>query len=163
MDFFKKRQKEQCEVIVINENIIEVDGERFHRNRYRLIYKFNINNSKFSAMSLTIVANQLVSGTLGLLDTVTNNPVTSSFANSVATSDTPGAFTAAIDGAGNVVVTGVAAGAGTLTVSADCSYVDSTGANQTKNLSTTIDVTISEVITADSVQLVVSFGAPVNQ
>lgn len=114
-------------------------------------------------MSLSLVSNQQVAGTLGLLDTVTNNPVTATFANITAASDNTAAFTVTSDASGNVNVVGVAAGTGNVTVTADASYTDSTGTAQTKTLSFTTDVTVTAIITADGVALTVTFGAPTQQ
>src|SRR5580700_3228932 len=56
-----------------------------------------INKSKFSIMSLTLAANQAVTGALGLVDSVTGLAVTATFTAESFSSDTPTAFTAVQD------------------------------------------------------------------
>jgi hypothetical protein len=140
----------------------------FHRHKKprivpKLVIYQVVNNKKSQIMSLTLVSNQKVAGVLGLVDVVTGNPVTASFANVSATSDTPAAFTVSVDSSNNIDVVGVAAGSGTITVQADASYTDSTGAAKTETLTVTVDVVISAVIVADKVALTVTFGTPVAQ
>lgn len=129
----------------------------------RLVLTSIISNSKYQIMSLTIASNQKSLGTLGLVDAVTNAAVTGTFTGVGATSDTPAAFTASVDADNDVVVTGVAAGAGNLNVTATAAYTDSTGAAQSKPLTVTIPVTIIGVVVADQVNLVVNFGNPTAQ
>jgi hypothetical protein len=118
---------------------------------------------KHPIMSLTLVANQKVAGVLGLVDQVTNNPVTAVFSNVTASSDTQAAFTASVDSSNNIDVVGVAAGAGNVDISATVAYTDSTGAAQSVTLTLTVPVTITAVITADAVELVVTWGTPTAQ
>ena len=116
-------------------------------------------------MSLTLAANQAVTGTLGLVDSVTGQPVSAIFTAENFSSDTPAVFTAVQDttNPNQVDVTAVAAGSGNLLVAATAAYTDSTGAAQTKPLPLSIPVTITAVVTADAVALVVNFGAPTTQ
>lgn len=131
----------------------------------RLVLTKTINNSKFSIMSLTLAANQAVTGTLGLVDSVTGLAVTATFTAETFSSDTPAAFAAVQDttNPNQVDVTAVAAGSGNLLVAATAAYTDSTGAAQTKPLTLSIPVTITAIVTADAVALVVNFGAPTTQ
>jgi len=131
-------------------------------NKVHLVLYQSQIKSQLLIMALTISSNQKVAGILGLVDQVTNGPVVGSFSEITATSDTPAAFTASVDASNNVVVTGVAAGSGTLTVSALCAYTDSTGAPQSQSLSVQIPVTIA-ALQADAVSLVVNFGTPTPQ
>lgn len=165
LDWLFRHKKQKCEIVIIENEIIIVEGHHFHKHRYHLVLTTIINNqTKLQIMpSLTLVSNQQIVGTLSLIDSVNNNPVTSTFANVTASSDTVAAFTASVDGSGNVVVVGIAAGTGVLSVGADASYTDSTGTAQTKNVTTKIDLTISAVIQADAVTLVVTFGTATNQ
>ena len=160
MNFFQNPFGQIRALIQELENLIKLE-----RNHYRLVLTTThlLNKSKFQIMSLSLVSNQKVAGTLGLIDSVTNNPVTATFANVTATSDTPAAFTASVDSSNNIDVVGVAAGTGILTVSALTAYTDSTGAAQSVTLTTTVDVTITAVITADGVALTVTFGTPTAQ
>lgn len=132
-------------------------------HKVRLILTSNIQNSIFQIMALSIAANQETVGALGLLDIVTNAPVTGTFAGTTASSDTPAAFTAAVDENGNVDVVAVAAGTGNVIVNTNATFTDSTGAQQTQSLSVSIPVTITAVVTADGVALTVAFGIPVTQ
>lgn len=112
-------------------------------------------------MALEFLANQKVAGVLEVLDTVTNSVVPATFSGTTATSDNPAAFTASTDSAGNVVVTGVAAGTGNLTVSSTAAYTNSLGQSVTAPLTASpIQVTVDAVPTADGVILQVQFGAP---
>ena len=121
------------------------------------------NNSIVSIMSLSLASNQKSLGTLGLVDQVTQAAVTGTFTGSTATSDTPAAFTATSDDSGNIVVTAVAVGSGNLNVATTAAYTDSTGAAQSVPLTAVVPVSVTAVVTADAVSLVVNFGAPVAQ
>jgi hypothetical protein len=117
-----------------------------------------INNSKFQIMALTLGATQKAQGTLGLTDTVTNLPVTGTFASVTATPDSA-FFTAVVNADNSITVSGVSAGAGNLNVSSSATYTDSTGAAQTKTLTVAVPVTVAQA-SADSVALTVTFGTP---
>jgi len=121
------------------------------------------NNSILRIMSLSIAANQEAVGVLSLLDDETQQPVTATFANTAAVSDTPSVLTAAIDSNGNVDATAVAAGSGNLTVTTTATYTNSLGNQMVTQESTVIPFTVTPVVTADQVSLVVTFGAPVTQ
>ena len=148
-------------VINITVNNYECCHEKKHP--VRLILTTNINNSIYSIMSLSLASNQKSLGTLGLQDTVTGASVTASFTNVAPTSDNTSIYTATVDGSGNVVVSGVTPGTGTLTVTATAAYTDSTGAAQSAPLTVTVGITVTKVITADSVALTISFGTPTAQ
>lgn len=112
-------------------------------------------------MALTINANELVVGTLGLVDHATGNPITATFTNiSFSGSDnTLFTVTQSTTDLTSVTVTGVAAGTGTLTATADATYVDPANGNSvTVTKSVVIGVTISPAGTV--ADLVVNFGAP---
>jgi len=121
------------------------------------------NNSILRIMSLSIAANQEAVGVLSLLDDETQQPVTATFANTAAVSDTPSVLTASIDSNGNVDATAVAAGSGNLTVATTATYTNSLGNQMVTQESTVIPFTVTPVVTADQVSLVVTFGAPVTQ
>jgi hypothetical protein len=134
-----------------------------HKIKPELVLYRIFNNKKIKIMSLSIVSNQKVAGVLGLIDSVTNNPVTATFSNVTAVSDTPAAFTASVDSSNNIDVVGVAAGTGNVTISATVAYTDSTGAAQSTTLTLVVAVTITAVVTADGVALTVTWGTPVAQ
>lgn len=150
---------------LVNITINECCCNKPEKHKYHLIFTTTniLNKSKFIIMDLNLVSNQKVAGTLGLLDSTTNTPVSASFSGVTATSDTPAAFTASVDADNNIDVVGVAAGSGVLTISAVAAYTDSTNAPATQTLTTTVNVIISAVIVADQVVLTVTFGSPVNQ
>lgn len=156
--------KSHPETVINIEKIIVYCGAHKEPDTVHLILKQKINNSIYHLMALSIASNQKVLGTLGLVDSTNpNTVVTGTFSNVSATSDNPAAFAASIDADNDVVVTGVAAGAGNLSVSALSAYVDSTGAAQSVTKTVSIPVTITQVITADQVDLVVNFGNPIAQ
>lgn len=109
-------------------------------------------------MALTLGATQKAQGTLGLTDTVTNLPVTGTFAAVTAVPDSA-FFTAVVNPDNSITVAGASAGAGNLAVSASVTYTDSTGAVQTVTKTVSIPVTVAQA-TADSVALTVTFGTP---
>lgn len=131
-----------------------------HAHKVELVLTTLINNFKIKVMSVELAANQKVLGALGLQDSVTGNPVTATFSNVQATSDTPAAFTASVDANNNIIVTGVAAGAGKVNISATASFTNSLNQPATANLSLSVDVTIDAVVVADNVVLVITWGAP---
>lgn len=138
-------------------------GDQPEPNKVRLILISNNTKSILRIMALSIAANQGASGVLSLLDDVTQQPVTATFANTSAVSDTPSVLVASIDANGNVVATGVSAGAGNLTVSTTATYTNSLGNQVVSQEQTVIPFTVTAVVTADQVSLVVTFGAPVTQ
>lgn len=157
-------KKEECPKISIVFN--EVTNNYFSDSPHRVHLVLNLNTQNKSIlqiMALSLAANQKVLGTPGLVDQVTNLPVTGSFAGTVAASDNPAAFTASVNAGGDIEVVGVAAGAGNVGVTTNATYTDSLGASQTKSLSVTVAVTITAVVTADQVNLVVTFGTPTAQ
>lgn len=123
-----------------------------------VLTQFN-NTFKFQIMSVSLAANQKVAATFGLVDQVTNAPVTGSFTNQSGVSDNTAVATVSVDASGNLIVTAVAAGTCNVTGSALAAYTDSTGAAQSKQLSTQpIGVTVTAVVTADAVNLILTFG-----
>lgn len=155
-------EKELIETVQIQAQTIANLTKKCEPHKVSLVlYLNNKQNSILRIMALSLASNQLVIGTLGLVDST--NPatvVTGTFTGTTATSDTPAAFTALVDASGNVDVTGVAAGTGNLTVVSTAAYTDSTGAAQSASLTVVIPVTVTAVTVADSVALVVNFGAP---
>lgn len=127
-------------------------------NKVRLALITFISKSKFEIMALNLTGTQSAQGLLGLTDTVTNVPVTATFDSVTATLDSAFA-TATVNGDNSITVTAVSPGTGTLTVAANVSYTDSTGAAQVQPLSTTVPVTVAQA-SADSVALTVTFGNP---
>jgi hypothetical protein len=136
---------------------------KLEKNPYRLVLTQTINKSKFQIMSLSISSNQQVAGVLGLVDAVTGVAVTATFTGVTATSDTPAAATVNVDASNNINLIGVAAGSGNIDVSAVAAYTDSTGTAQSQTLTTTVPFVVTAVVTADAINLVVTFGSPTTQ
>lgn len=129
-------------------------------HKVRLALITFINNSKLQIMTLSLTGTQTSQGILGLLDTVTNVPVTATFANVVATPDS-GFITATVNADNSITVAGVTPDTGNLVIASDVSYTDSTGAAQTQNLAVAIGVTVAQSQpTADAVALTVTFSTP---
>ena len=153
-----QEEKERDSIISRLLGIIEnLTGNKPHPVRMSL--NTIINNSKFQIMALTLGATQKAQGTLGLVDTVTNLPVTASAFASVTAVPDSAFFTAVVNPDNSITVSGASAGAGNLVVTASASYTDSTGAAQTQTLTVSIPVTVAQA-TADSVALTVTFGTP---
>jgi hypothetical protein len=110
-------------------------------------------------MAAQLNVNEMLVGTLGLIDHATQQPIPATFGNvSVSSSDTS-IFTTNLDNNGNVDVDGIAVGTGTLTISADATYTDpATQATVTFTKILTVSVTVSPANTPTD--LVISFGTP---
>lgn len=159
-------KKDLLELDIIKELVHIVNRltiEKHHPHKVHLILTLTNNKSILQIMSLSIVSNQAVKGSLGLLDSVNNSPVSGTFANTGASSDNTAAFTTSIDADGNVVVTGVAEGSGNLNVNTNATFTDSLGNSQTQTLTAVIPVTITKIVTADAVVLTILFGTPTAQ
>lgn len=115
------------------------------------------------SLTLALAANQQDLGSFGLIDTVTNQPVSGTFANPQASSDTPSVAIASLDKNGNPQAVAVAVGTANLTYSIIATYTNSLGNVVTVTLSVTYAVTITAVVTADGVALVINWGAPTTQ
>lgn len=128
--------------------------------KVRLVIFQSFNNKNYIAMSLTLPSNQKAPITVGLVDSTTLQLVTATFVGTTNTSDNGAIF--AVDADGNLV--GVTAGTANLLTSSTATYTDSnTQQLVTQTLSLTTPVTITAVVTAESVSLVVSLGTPVAQ
>lgn len=117
-------------------------------------------------MSLTLSSKQFALGQLALIDSDTQAQVLATFANPVFAGDNDAAFTVAPDASdpNTARVTGVAAGTGNVTASADATYTDAnTGQQVTQSLKVAVDVTVTAVVAGENVALQLNFGAPQNQ
>jgi hypothetical protein len=135
----------------------------FHRrhHKHRLVLTTFINNFQIQVMSLTLAANQSSVGTLGLVDNTTGAAVSATFANVQAVPSDATLFSATVNADGTITVAGIAAGQGTLSVSADATYTDSnTGQSVTNNETATIGVLVNAVVSPEGVSLVVTFSTP---
>lgn len=122
---------------------------------------FKNKNQKTIIMSFApLPANQKAPIVIGLVDATTLQPVTATSANETEVSDSP--TVATVDASNNLV--GVSAGSGNLTSTADWTYTDSnTGQPVTATLSIITPFTVTAIVTAEAVQMVVSLGTPVAQ
>lgn len=116
--------------------------------------------NKFIVMSLTLVSNQKAQIIIGLVDATTLNPVTATSSGETEVIDNLAVAT--VDASNNVV--GVAAGTCNLTSTATWTYTDAnTGQPVTTTLSVVTPITVTAVIVAETVNMVVTFGTPVAQ
>lgn len=167
---FGRSKKEPKEIIIVEETIILIDGEKWFRhdhkhkgaNPVRMIHTTTFNNFKIQIMAFDpIAANQKAPIQVALQDAVTLQPAQDAVASNVVhVVDNTAAAT--IDADNNLV--GVAEGAGNVTSDADWSYTDSQGNPQTTHKQVVTPFTVTAVVTpADGVQMVVTLGSPVSQ
>jgi len=158
-----KKSKEEINIIYSLLDIIErlLSGEPspVPERKLRLVLLARFNNQTFIVMSLSIATNQSAPIIPGLIDDETNLQVTATFAGTTNTVDDP--TLASIDANGNLV--GIAAGSGNLTTKTNGTYTDTLGNQQTATFTTTTPFTITAVVVADKVSLVVTLGTPVTQ
>ena len=113
-------------------------------------------------MAAQLNLDELLTGTLGVVNHATQEAISATFANVSASSSDTSIFTVTLNPDNTLVVDGLAVGSGTLTVTADATYSDpASGITVTHNKSVTVAVTISPAETATD--LVVTFGTPVPQ
>ena len=114
-------------------------------------------------MAAQLNLNELLTGTLGIVNHATGDVISATFANVSAISSDPTIFTVELNPDNSLTVDGIALGSGTLTVTADATYTDPdpTVGLVTVNKTVAISVTISPAQTATD--LVVNFGTPVPQ
>jgi hypothetical protein len=152
----QKLVNENARLTTIIESLV---GTQPQPNPVRLILVKNIEKSIYQIMTAAFAANQQQQFAFGLLDEVTNAPVTGSYADGTVASDTPGAATGFVDANGNVFFQAVAPGVANLTASAQATYTNSLGNQVVQQLSTApVQVTITAVQTADGVQLILTPG-----
>lgn len=170
--FGKHRGKKKVEINVIEETVIVIEGQKWfhehhkHHKKVELVLTTFINNSKLRIMSLQLSSKQFALGSLALIDSDTQAQVTATFANPQFTGDNDAAFTVAPDASdpNTARVTGVAAGTGNVTASADATYTDAnTGQQVTKSVSVVVAVTVIAVVAGENVELQLNFGAPQDQ
>jgi len=149
-------------LIIIYNGGMPIRRRRPHK--VRLILKQIINNSIYQIMSITLAANQKIAATFGIVDEVTGGEVTGLFSNQSGSTDNAAVATSSIDASGNLVVTAVAPGTCNVSGSALAAYTNSLGAAKSEQLTTDlIPCTVTAVVTADAVKLVLNFGAPTAQ
>lgn len=161
LELNKGLEEENRRLIKVIDNLTK--GPRPHQH-IKLILVRNINNSIYQIMNANLAANQQQAFTFALQDTT--NPAivpTGTFANGTVVSDAPGVATGNVDASGNVNFVAVAPGTANLTASALAAFTDSLGNPQSQQLSTDpVVVTVTAVVTADGVKLVLTPG-PITQ
>jgi hypothetical protein len=152
-------------VFISMATIIIFEGNvKGRKHKYHLVLTASINKSNFIIMSLSIQSNQFSLGTLGLIDADTQEQVSATFSNQSFSGTNDSSFTVAPDADPNTAkVTGVAEGSGQVNFSAHVSYTDKNGQSKEKDLSGTVDVSITAVLVDQNVSLVVNFAPPQNQ
>lgn len=146
-------------IIHIDKIVINLGEECNRADEVRLILTTFVNKNKYSIMALTLNAGQSAAGTLGLQDTVTGLPVTSTFTGTTASPDNAAVFTSVVNPDGSITATAVAPGTANLLVATTGAYTDSNGTPQTQSLTLSVPVTVAQA-TADSVALTLTFGTP---
>jgi len=128
-----------------------------HHNNYKLVI---LNLKTRTIMSQAkIQVSQNLAAIMGLVDVVTKLPVVAVFTNVSWSSDNTAVMTTEqnAENANEQDITGVAAGAANLLVSATAAYTDSNGDAQSMALTATIPVSVAPI--PDGVELSVTFGA----
>lgn len=141
--------------------LTEIISRLTQNNEHVKMVLFKNNTQKSIIMSFApLPANQKAPIVIGLVDATSLQPVTATSANETEVSDSPAVAT--VDASNNLV--GVAAGSGNLTSTADWTYTDAnTQLPVTVTLSIVTPFTVTAVVVAEAVQMVVSLGTPVAQ
>jgi hypothetical protein len=158
--FGNSKEEKECLGIIkdLSETVLELVRPKKRPMILVLIQTFN--NQKILTMSLSLASNQTGPVVLGLVDSVTGQPVTATFANSSYSIDNTSVAT--VDANGNI--SGVAAGTFNLSVTTAATYTDSTGTLQSGITETgTFPGTVTAVVTADGVALVATLGTLTTQ
>lgn len=167
MGLFGNKNSENNEQILIQ--IIEIQAETLKVQSYTIAELLKAHSIKLilinkqtnqKIMSTTLASNQAIIGVLSLVDQVTGAPVTGTFSGTTAISDTPSVATTVVNPDGTITVSGVSAGSANIAISTTAAYTDSTGASQNAPLTLAVSVSVTQVVTADAVSLVVTFGPP---
>lgn len=159
---YKKVDHEGKELQIIEELVKllgkVIEGRPHQKVKQVLTQTFN--NNKFIVMSFQLASNQKASITLSLVDADTLQPVTASFVGETETVDnTAVATTDPVNG-----LVGIAPGTGNLTSVATWTYTDkNTNQPVTVSLTTVTPFEVTQVVTAENVQQVVTLGTPVAQ
>ena len=130
-------------------------------NTPRLVFTTIINNFKIQIMGIQLKSNEKVDGQLQLQDQVTGDPIAATLSNVQATSDNEEVVKAIVNPDNSVTATAVAPGNANITVKADVSYTDSTGAAVQSTFQTVVLVVITQK--PNDVALIVNWGTPVAQ
>lgn len=145
--------------------IFESSGKGRRKHKYHLVLTGISNENTYIIMALTLSANEFSLGQLGLIDSDTLEVVSATFSNQSFSGTNDAAFTASPDGSdpNTVRVNGVAEGSGQVNFSAHADYTDKFGQPKSKDLSGSVEVTVTAVQQEQGVSLVVNFGAVQSQ
>jgi hypothetical protein len=131
-------------------------------HKVNLVLINKLNNQRIMATA-TLASNQKISAILSLVDVNTNLPVTGSFSGTTASVDNPAIGTATVNPDQSITFVALTAGTCNMTVNTNAAYTDSTNTPQTVPLTVAVSVTVTAVIVADQVALVITFSTPVAQ
>lgn len=118
------------------------------------------NNTNPSTMSLELKSGQTSIGTLIVTDTVTGQPVSATFTNLSAVSDSPGVASVTPNADGTITATGVSSGTANASISAIAAFTNSLGNSDSQSLSVVEALTVDSVPVANPVSLSVSWSTP---
>jgi hypothetical protein len=168
MSLFNNDKEQLKEAWILIErllSIIDTQAETIRRCCCKHKVKLLLIDTKTqNPMSTTSFAtNQKVIGTLSLVDQVTGLPVTASFTGTAAAVDNLSVAAAVVNADGTVTISGVSAGTVNVTVTTTAAYTDSTGTAQSVPLTLAVAVTVTAVVVADTVSLVITFSTPIAQ
>lgn len=162
LDALRGQEEENRRLVKIIDNL---SSPHPHRHGVKLILTKKINNSIYQIMNANLAANQQQAFSFALQD-ITNPAITPSgtFTDGSVVSDNSAVATGNVDANGNVNFVAVGPGVANLTASALAAFTDSTGTPQSQQLSTDpVVVTVTAVVTADGVKLVLTPGAITTQ
>lgn len=143
------------------ENVIVMPGEerpqKQHTSLVFSILKYqNLTLKNINPMSISLNVNEFVTSTLGLVDHVSQQPITdATFSNQTYVSDNSAIVT--VDGSGTV--TSVSAGTANITFTVDVAYTGTDGQPKTETGKTLV-VAVTVAAVAQTTDLTVTFSTP---
>lgn len=154
---FGSHSKEEKECLAIIKDLSESVLNLSRPNRVKLVHIAFFNKNPFIIMAISLPANQSAPINVNLIDSVTLQQVTATFAGTTSTVDNTAV--ANVDPVLGLIP--VSVGSFNLTTTTTATYTNSLGASVTASETVTTPGTITAVVTADAVQLQVTLGTPV--
>lgn len=159
LNFLHRHKKQQCEVVVVNETVIIIDEQHYHKSLPIFALTTSINNQIYIMANVSLVLGTPKSGVFTLLDNKTLAVLAATFSNqSVGANSNPELASFAIDpsNANQVIGTGIAAGSGTVVITTHAEWTDpGDNSNQTNDFSVTKNYTV--IASADGASFDVVF------
>ena len=159
-DLFHRHKKQVCEIVVIEETVVIIENEHFHKRKPLLTLSTIINHQTYIMPDISLALGVTKSGVFTLTDNKTGAVITDAvFSNqAVGTVSNPEIATFALDpsNANNLIGTPVAAGSGTVTITTDATYTD-LGDGTSKSGSFSVTKNYSVVPSEDGVSFDVVF------